>query len=140
MYQTAQAYQIYQQNQVNTAPPEKLVAMLYEGAVRFLTQAETAIQARKIEEAHQNLVKTQAIVVELMANVDRNTGELGENLYSLYDYMHRRLIEANLKKDSNIIREVKGLMVSLRDTWYEAMQIVKGKPNNAAEAAEISNF
>lgn len=135
MYQ-AQAYQAYQQNQVTTAPPEKLVAMLYEGAVRFLTQAATACQEKKIEETHQNLVKAQAIIVELMSNVNRDTGEIGENLFRLYDFMHHRLIEANIKKDLQMILEVKELMESLKETWLEAIRLAKGvaqpNPDNMA--------
>lgn len=128
MYQAqAHAYQAYQQNQVTTAPPEKLVAMLYEGAIRFLTQAAKACQEKKTEETHHNLVKAQAIVAELMANVNRDTGPIGENLFLLYDFMYQRLIEANIKKDIKIIEEVKELIVSLRDTWLEAMQLAKAK-------------
>ncbi|NLC76979.1 MAG: flagellar export chaperone FliS [Clostridia bacterium] len=123
----AHAYQAYQQNQVMTAPPEKLVAMLYEGAVRFLTQAANACRERKIEETHRNLVKAQAIVAELMGNVNRDTGEIGENLFLLYDYMHRRLVEANLRKDPKIIEEVKEMMISLKETWLEAIQLAKSK-------------
>ncbi|HHW07808.1 MAG TPA: flagellar export chaperone FliS [Clostridia bacterium] len=131
MYQ-AQAYQAYQQNQVMTAPPEKLVAMLYEGAVRFLTQAAQACEARNIPEAHQNLIKAQNIIAELMSNVNRDVGEVGENLFLLYDFMYRRLVEANVKKDVKIILEVKELVESLRDTWQEAVRLAKGSAQAAA--------
>lgn len=135
MYQ-AQAYQAYQQNQVMTAPPEKLVAMLYEGAVRFLNQAAKACQERKTEETHRNLVKAQAIIAELMSNVNRDTGEIGENLFRLYDFMYHRLIEANIKKDVQMILEVKELVESLKETWQEAIRLAKeatqSNPGNLA--------
>lgn len=130
MYQ-AQAYRAYQQNQVTTAPPEKLVAMLYEGAVRFLTQAATACREKNIEETHRNLTKAQAIIAELMSNVNRDTGEIGENLFRLYDFMYNRLIEANIKKDLQMILEVKELVESLKETWQEAIRLAKGTaPSN----------
>jgi len=119
-------YQAYQNNQVITAPPEKLVAMLYDGAVRFLTQAAKACEEKNIPETHQNLVKAQNIIAELMANVNREVGEIGENLFLLYDFMYRRLVEANVKKDVRMILEVKELVESLRDTWLEAMRLAKG--------------
>lgn len=134
----AQAYQAYQQNQVFTAPPEKLVAMLYEGAVRFLTQAAEACEEKKIPETHQNLIKAQNIIVELMSNVNRDVGEIGENLFLLYDYMYRRLIEANVKKDVKIILEVKELVETLRDTWLEAMRLAKGGTQTGVYRGEAS--
>lgn len=121
MHQAAHAYRAYQQNQVTTASPERLVAMLYEGAIRFLTQASSSCKEKKMEETHHNLIKAQAIVAELMSNVNRDTGEIGENLFLLYEYMHRRLVEANLKKDTDIMEEVKEMIISLRDTWLEAV-------------------
>lgn len=116
-----QAYQVYQQNQVQTVAPEKLVTMLYEGAIRFLAQGEASCRQEKVEETHQLLVKAQAILVELMSNVNRESGDIGESLYLLYDYLYRRLIEANLKKDPEIIIEVKELIKELRDAWVEAV-------------------
>lgn len=131
MYQTNLAYQAYQQNQISTATPERLVVMLYDGGIRFLTLAETAFQKNKYEDIHNNLVKTQAIIVELMSNVDQSTGEIGEKLYLLYDYMNQRLIEANLKKNPQMVAEVKELLISLKETWFQAMQLAKAKPGQA---------
>ncbi|NLC38087.1 MAG: flagellar export chaperone FliS [Clostridia bacterium] len=132
VYQGAygRAYQTYQQNQVQTAGPEKLVTMLYDGAIRFLTQGETACRQKKVEETHRLLLKAQSILAELMSNVNRETGDIGESLFLLYDYLYRRSVEANLKKDPEIIVEVKELIKELRDTWVEAVD----RENGSAEA------
>ena len=125
MYQTNLAYQTYQQNQISTASPEKLVAMLYDGSIRFLLGAETAFQEKDYEGIHHNLVKAQSIIFELIANVDRSIGEVGEQLYLLYDFMYQRLVEANLKKDPSIVAEVKELLLSLKETWSQAVKLAK---------------
>ncbi len=125
MYQTNLAYQAYQQNQVSTASPEKLVVMLYDGSIRFLLGAETAFQEKDYEGMHHNLVKAQAIIFELMANVDQSAGEIGEQLYLLYDFMYQRLVEANLKKDPAVVTEVKELLFTLKETWAQAIKLAK---------------
>ena len=114
-------YQVYQQNAVQTAPPEKLVLMLYDGCLRFLQGARKALEEKEIQNVNNNLVKAQAIINELMANVDKGVGEIGENLVLLYDYMYRKLVEANVKKDAEAIAEVEILVRELRETWHQAI-------------------
>lgn len=116
----AKAYQVYQQNQVFTASQEKLVTMLYDGALRFINLAKQGIEEKNLEKANENFIKAQRILAELMGNLDRSVGEVAENLFSLYEYMHRRLVEANVKKDGKIAQEVYELLKDLRDTWVQA--------------------
>jgi len=117
-------YNQYKENSVNTATPEELTLMLFNGLVKFLMQAQTAIEAKNIEKSNNGIIRAQAIVKEFQATLDMNY-EVSENLDSIYDYMYRRLVEANLKKDNSIIEEVLGYAKDLRDTWAQAMKLAK---------------
>ncbi|MBC7331534.1 MAG: flagellar export chaperone FliS [Synergistetes bacterium] len=115
-------YEQYRQTQVQTAKPEQLLLMLYDGAIGFLKRAKVAIEERNIEEAHTFLVKTQDIIVELMVSLNMEVGELALNLFRLYEYMHHRLVEANINKDTKPIDEVLRMLQDLRDTWDMAIK------------------
>jgi flagellar protein FliS len=115
-----QSYRAYQQNQIMTASQEKLVLLLYEGALRFLKQAEAACAAKDWNNCHHYLLRVQDIITELQASLNQEAGgELAENLFLLYDYLYRRLVEANVKKDILLIAEVQNLLSELRDTWQQ---------------------
>ena len=128
----------YLANKVMTASPQELTLMLYDGAIKFCTRAINNIENAEIEEAHKSLIKAQNIIEEFMIVVDRKI-EVGNNLFLMYDYMYRRLVEANLKKDSAIIDEVIHLIRELRDAWKIAMDKEKGiyvEPAPQAEAPQ----
>jgi len=125
------AFQVYRQTQTNTAAPGELVVMLYRGATRFVGAGVEAIEGRDIEGAHTNLVKAQAVVIELQQTLDlEQGGDLGRNLWSIYDYMNRRLIEANLRKDAQPAREVHTLLRELLGAW----EAIVRQPANAPVA------
>ncbi len=107
----------YRQVGVETASPVDLVIMLYRGAIRFLAEAEEAIAARDMPEAHRCLVRSQEIIAELMGSLNLDAGELAINLSRLYDYMQRRLIDANVRKDPAGVVEVRSLLSQLLDAW-----------------------
>ena len=109
MQQMNGAANTYLTNKVMTASPQEITLMLYDGAIRFCNKAMTCIDESNIEEAHKYIVKAQNIIEEFMIVVDRKY-EVGENLYMMYEYMYRRLIEANLQKDKTIIEEVINLV------------------------------
>jgi flagellar protein FliS len=117
-------YQQYQQNSVNTATPQELTLMLYNGLVRFLKTAQQGIEENNIEKANNFIIRSQDIIMEFMCTLDMQY-EVSNGLFSLYDYMHRRLIEANIKKDKAVIDEVLGYAEDLRDTWAQAMKLAK---------------
>lgn len=119
-------YQQYRQSQILTTPPEELVIMLYDGAIRFIRKAKNAIEQKDIEQVHNNLVRAEEIISELMSNLDMRI-EVSSNLYSLYDYIYNRLTEANLQKDPAILDEVLALIQDLRDTWDQAIKIARQK-------------
>lgn len=123
---TANAYNTYKNNSVNFASKDQLLLMLLDGAVKFSKIARQAILDKDIVKAHENLVKTQDIFYELMATLDVNQAETwGPQLMSIYEFIVRRLGEANIKKDTKIMDEVIPLIEDIRDTWYEAEKLSK---------------
>ncbi|KOP72020.1 flagellar export chaperone FliS [Cytobacillus solani] len=119
-------YEAYQQNSVLTASPGELTLMLYNGCLKFLNQAKKAVQEKNIEAKHTNLSKAQNIISELMVTLNFDY-DIAKDMRKLYDYMNRRLIEANIKNDTDIISEVEGLVTEFRDTWKEALIINRKK-------------
>ncbi|MED3574794.1 flagellar export chaperone FliS [Cytobacillus praedii] len=124
-------YEAYQQNSVLTASPGELTLMLYNGCLKFLNQAKRAVQEKNIEAKHTNLSKAQNIISELMVTLNFDY-DIAKDMRKLYDYMNRRLIEANIKNDIAIISEVEELVTEFRDTWKEALIINRKKQYNTS--------
>jgi len=116
------AQNAYKQNSVTTASPGELTLMLYNGCLKFLNKAKLAIQDKNIQDKNTNLIKAQAIISELMATLNMDI-EVSKNMLALYEYMNRRLVEANIQNDISIIEEVEGLVTEFRDTWKEVIRI-----------------
>ena len=101
----------------------KMLLDLYEGAIRFVGFAERVLEARNIAKKGEYISRAIAIIGELDNALDRNAGgEIVRNLSSLYEYMIRRLTEANRGNNGHALREVKGLLENLLDTWKQAAQ------------------
>jgi flagellar protein FliS len=130
---SANAYNQYRTIAVTTASPEKLLLMLYDGLVIDLKQAKQAIEQRDPATAHTYLIKGQDIITELMRTLNMKY-EVSANLYRLYDYLRRRLIRANVKKDAAIIEEVLKIVTGLRATWAAAAAQVLVGDDHAREA------
>lgn len=125
MYGT-NAYSAYKNNSINFASKEQLLLMLVEGAVKFAKIGRQAILDNDIKKAHESLVKTQNIFYELMVTLDVSKApEWGAQLMSVYEFIVRRLTEANLKKDVDIVNEVIPLIENIKDTWEQAYKIAK---------------
>jgi flagellar secretion chaperone FliS len=122
-------YQSYQQNSVNTASPGELTLMLYNGCLKFINQAKIAIKANDIPTKNSNIQKAQKIVQELMVTLNMDL-EVSQNMMSLYDYMNRRLIEANIKNDTAVLEEVEVLVTDFRDTWKQVIQLNRQKQHS----------
>lgn len=116
------AAQMYQKNAVQTASPAKLTLMLYDGAVKFTNIAIEAIEAGDIEKAHNNIVKAQNIIVEFRSTLDMKY-PVAKDFDVVYDYIYRRLVEANMKKDKDILVEALKHIKTMRDTWREVMKM-----------------
>lgn len=110
-------YKQYQNVAVSTASPVQLVVMLYDGAIRFCRTAEEAIAEGRFEAANADLQRAQAVLDELMGSLNMEVGEIAQNLFRLYEYMRFRLVQANIRKDPELVREVTGLLRELRSAW-----------------------
>jgi flagellar secretion chaperone FliS len=119
-------YQSYQQNSVTTASPGELTLMLYNGCLKFIHMAKKAIDDKDIEAKNTNIQKAQKIVHELMVTLNMDQ-EISKNMMSLYDFINRRLIDANLKNDTTILNEVEELVTEFRDTWKQVIQLNRQK-------------
>jgi len=113
----------YAERTVDTATPAKLVEMLYSGAINFLTQGIKAIEEKQYDIANEKIMRVEDIIMELNVSLDMEKGgEISKNLRALYNYMYKQLLEANTKKDTEILQECKNYLNDLRETWMEAMK------------------
>ncbi|WJH36316.1 flagellar export chaperone FliS [Paenibacillus sp. CC-CFT747] len=109
----------YLNNSVQTASPQQLLILLYDGAIRFNRLGIEAIKQKNYADASTNLVKVQSIISELIATLDTKSN-LAPQLTSLYEYFLFLLREANVKKDTTPAEEVLGYLIDLKDTWMQA--------------------
>jgi flagellar protein FliS len=121
-------YAQYNNSKVLTASPAELVLMLYEGAIKFCNIAIMAIEKEDGERAHNYIIKVERIIDELRLSLDSKY-EIAEDFEQIYVYLIQRLLEANIKKDPEILKEVILHLRSVRDNWkkvMEANQTMKG--------------
>ena len=119
------AYAQYNNNKIMTASPGELTLMLYEGAIKFCNIAIIAIEGKEISKAHTNIVKVENIINYLRTTLDMKY-PVAQDFENIYVYLERRLVEANKKKDKEILEEVNMHLRSVRDTWKEVMKLSKG--------------
>ena len=98
--------------------------MLYEGSIKFCNIAIMAIEHNEIEKAHTNIIRVQKIIDELRATLDMKY-PVAQDFDRIYTYLLKRLLQANMKKDKEILEEIVSHLRSVRDTWKEVMRIVK---------------
>lgn len=116
------AYAQYSNNKVLTASPAELVLMLYDGAIKFCNIAVVAIDTKDIPKAHTNIIKAQKIIDHLRITLDMSY-PVAQDFDNIYAYVAKRLVEANVSKDKEILEEVCTHLRSVRDTWKEVMRI-----------------
>lgn len=120
------AYAQYKNSKVLTASPAELTLMLYEGAIKFCNIAILAIEQKEIEKAHINIRKAQKIIEHLMATLDMKY-PVAKDFDNMYQYILRRLSEANISKDPEILKEVLTHLHAIRDNWKEVIRINREK-------------
>lgn len=120
------AYAKYNNSKVLTASPAELTLMLYDGAIKFCNIAIMGIEQKDINKAHTNIIKVQKIVEEFRATLDHKY-PVAEEFDRVYVYLLKRLLEANVKKDAEILEEVNSHLRSMRDNWKEVMRANKEK-------------
>ena len=140
------ALSTYKETRIKTAGQGQLIIMLYNEAIKQLDTAYELMQLNdtekkdpgKIEKIGRAIVKTQEIVSELMASLDfEEGGDIAKNLFSLYMWFNRELLEANIKQDSLRIGSVRNLLEGLRTAWQEVISTNAGEIANR-EVAGIS--
>lgn len=119
-----QGYAAYANNKVMTASPGELTLMLYDGAIKFCNLAIEAIGEGEVEKAHTNIVKVEHIIEEFQSTLNHKY-PVADDFEAVYSYLMRRLREANVKKDREILEEVLGHLRTMRDAWKEVMRLAK---------------
>lgn len=126
MINNSAGYDTYQRNKIMTATPGELTLMLYEGAIKFANKAVMAIEKNDIPNAHVNIIKAQRIIEEFRATLNFKY-PVAKDFDVVYEYLLRRLVEANIHKDTEILEEILTHLRTMRDTWKEVMEATKGK-------------
>lgn len=119
---TNNAYSQYANNRILTASPAELTLMLYDGAIKFCNIAIIACENNDIQKAHNNIMKVERIIEEFQITLDFKY-PVANDFNNVYSYLIRRLREANLTKDKEILEEVNSHIRTMRDTWKEVMRL-----------------
>lgn len=131
----------YKQTQMDTTPKEQILVMLYDGAVRFLNLAKEGFAENNVEKIHNNLIKVQNIITEFETSLDMEAGgEFAQNLFALYEFMSRQLVEANIRKDPAALDIVIKHMTELRDTWKQAVKEYKAEGNSLRDYDDVDKY
>ena len=115
------AYNQYANSKLMTATPAQLTLMLYDGAIKFCNLAIMAVEKGEIEKAHINIRKVEKIIEEFRCTLDFKYS-VAQEFENVYKYLLERLVEANMKKDKEILEEVLKHLRTMRDTWEEVMK------------------
>lgn len=119
------AAKAYGNNKVLTASPAELTLMLYEGAVKFANIAVAALEKKDYETTNINIQKCRNIVVELTTTLNMKY-PVAQDFKRLYDYIFALLVEANMKKDLELLNRALDELRDIRDIWKEIMSKTKG--------------
>jgi len=121
----------YKETRIKTAGPGQLIVMLYDEAVKQLTMAIELLELNqnekkdpgRIELISKAVTKAEEIITELMVSLDfEQGGEISKNLFSLYSWFNRELMEANISQDVDRMTTVKNMLAELRNTWSTICQ------------------
>ncbi len=119
---TGNPYAQYSQNKILTASPAELTLMLYDGAIKFCNVAIMGIEQNDISKAHNNIMRVQKIIEEFQITLNFKY-EIANDFNNVYNYLMKRLREANMTKDKAILEEVSEHLHTMRDTWKEVMRL-----------------
>lgn len=140
------ALSAYKETRIRTAGQGQLIIMLYDGAIKQMDKATELIKSdgtskspSAIEKINSALIKAQEIITELMASLDFEAGgEIAANLFSLYNWFNRELLQANLSRDVARIAKVREFMDSLRSAWQEIAAKTQTEPGKAGSGVNIA--
>ena len=120
------AAQLYRNNSIQTASPAKLTLMLYDGAIKFCNIAKEGMHENDIAKANNNLIKAQRVIAELRGTLDKKY-EVAKDFELVYEYIYRKLVEANIHKDEEALEEALKYTREMRETWVEVMRLTNTK-------------
>jgi flagellar protein FliS len=110
----------YIQTQVQSRSPLELVVMLYDGALRFLTEARDAMDQQDMARKRHGMSRALAILSELQSTLNMEQGgDMAVQLDALYTYLNGRMLDASMKNDPTAIDECLKLLGTLRSAWAE---------------------
>jgi flagellar secretion chaperone FliS len=115
-------HEAYRRVEVETASQGKLVVMLFNGAIQRAEEAKRQLEKGVSSGAHNNLIRAQEIITELRGALNMKAGIVATNLDRIYEYFQHLLIQANLRKEGDLIDECVTHLISIRDTWEEAFR------------------
>ncbi|MBO6215948.1 MAG: flagellar export chaperone FliS [Lachnospiraceae bacterium] len=115
-------YSAYSNNRIMTASPAELTLMLYDGAIKFCNIAIEGVEEKNIEKAHNNIRKCDRVIEEFQITLNRKY-PVAKDFDEVYKYLRSRLLQANIKKDREILEEVLEHLRTMRDTWKEVMRL-----------------
>jgi flagellar secretion chaperone FliS len=131
------AYQKYKQTSVQSASREKLLLMLYEGAIRFMKQALIAIDAKDIAGRGMNIGRAFDIVNELNNTLNHQAGpEIAKNLEQLYMFINEQLTKSNATGQKKPLEDALKIMEKLYSGWVEALENLKREEQSLNKANE----
>ena len=113
-------YAAYNNSKIQTATPAELTLLLYEGAIKFTNIAIVAMEKNDVQKTHDNIMKTEKIIEEFQATLDHKY-PVAKDFEAVYSYLLKRLFDANIRKDPEILEEVLRHLRTMRDTWKEVM-------------------
>ena len=117
----------YQTSNITTATPEKLMILLFDGALQFLQKAKTAIAENNLKERSENIENARKIIREFMRTIDlKNGNDVSKKLFRLYNKMATNLIKANVQRNATLIDEVIEDMTNIRWGFQKAIEIKNG--------------
>jgi len=126
------AHETYLESRILSADPVELIGMLYTGALEAIRDARSYLKAGDIMARARSITKASAIVIELATSLDhKRGGEISENLARLYDYILRKLTEANLQQDDELLAESLGLLTTIAEGWEgvrEQLRVAGAEP------------
>ena len=138
----------YKETTIKTASQGQLIVMLYDEAVKQLTRAVELLELNKTqkkdpsryEQIGKAVMKTEEILTELMVSLDfEQGGEISKNLFSLYTWFNRELVESNISQDLNRILTVRNMLSDLRNTWSKIASHSGGsQPSNESAGLDIA--
>ncbi len=132
-------YNQYKETQITTANQGKLIVMLYDGAIKFLNIAIENMNPKTYDIVNSNIIKTQDIITELLLSLNmKEGGEISKSLFSLYMFFKKELLEANIKKDTEIIKNVVKMLKDLREAWDKISSTET--PTDRANVTRKGNF